>query len=62
MKYRVGLTQRVIEEATVEVEANSAQEAEDKALAKALSGDIEWRFLEANETPEISAEPEEIKP
>lgn len=46
-RYRVGLTQKVIEECTVYVEVDSPDEAEAEALKYAESGDLEWRFLEA---------------
>lgn len=47
MKYRIGLTQMVVEEATVYVEADSAEEAEAKAIRLASDGetDIRWTFL-----------------
>jgi hypothetical protein len=53
MKYRIGLVQTVVEEATVSVEAATAEEAERVALAAANSGNVEWRFLSAEDPVEI---------
>lgn len=49
MRYRIGLTQQVFEEATIEVDAANSDEAEAKAHALADAGGIEWRFLETNQ-------------
>jgi hypothetical protein len=53
MIYRIGLTQTVVEEATVFIEAASLEEAEELALKRANDGVVEWRFLEAPEPIEI---------
>jgi uncharacterized protein with GYD domain len=55
MRYRVGMVQQVWEECTVYIEADTPEQAEQKALDLALNGNVEWRFLEANETPEAVA-------
>jgi pyrroloquinoline quinone (PQQ) biosynthesis protein C len=45
-RYRIGLTQSVFEETTVEIEADDAETAERLALAKAVAGDVQWHFLD----------------
>jgi hypothetical protein len=51
-KYRVSLTQKVYEEATIYVIADNEEEAE-KAATEYNSANIEWHFLEANDPSEI---------
>ena len=49
MKYAIGIIQRVYEETTIYVEADSPEGAEEKALACAADGRVsEWRFLECD--------------
>lgn len=49
MKFKIGLVQTVVEEATVTVEADDAEAAERIALSAANSGNVKWRFLEATD-------------
>lgn len=53
MKWRVGLTQRVFEEATVEVEAETREEAEAKArkLARLITELDSWSWAIASWKP-----------
>ena len=53
MKYRIGLTQMIYEEATVTVEADSRDEAEAKALAMVDNGEGPWRFCAIAGPPEV---------
>lgn len=53
MRYRVGLSQQVYEEATIYVDASSMQEAEQIAVQKANAGEVDWQFLEANGDVEV---------
>ncbi len=46
-KFRIGLVQTVTEEATLFIEAESREEAEEMAVRKAYEGEIKWSFLEA---------------
>lgn len=55
--YKIHLTQRVIETASLNIEAADPNAAADLAHRKVNSGEIEWHFYEAPETPTI----EEIK-
>jgi len=52
-KFRFGLTQTVIEGATVYIDALTQEAAEELVLGKAMQGDVEWRFLEAQGDVEI---------
>lgn len=52
-KYRVDIVQRVVEAATMYIEAASQEEAEDLAVRRALLGLVNWSFLEAPENPEV---------
>ena len=54
MKYKVGLTQLMSEEATIYVEAESSDDAERLALEKAAQIDFTgWRFLMTNGPPDV---------
>jgi hypothetical protein len=55
MMFRVDLVQTVVEEATVFIEANSADEAEALALSKVNDGDIHvsWHFCDAKGDAEV---------
>src|SRR4051812_44286008 len=48
-KYRLGLIQTVVEGATVFVEAGDPEEAERLAIEMVNAGNVEWRFLQAEE-------------
>lgn len=52
-RFRIGLVQTVVEEATVFVEADSFEEAEQRAIAQANAGEVEWRFLDVTEPVEV---------
>lgn len=51
--YRIGLTQKVYEEATLQIEAATPYLAEKAALEKVYAGNVEWRFLECCEDAQI---------
>jgi hypothetical protein len=53
MRYRIGLTQTVYESATVYVEADNAEDAEDLACRLVSTGEIEpdWQFVETAVPP-----------
>lgn len=53
--FAVGLTQMVAEECTVTVEAANAAEAEEKALALAYEGNVEWSFLQAGDGIDVAS-------
>lgn len=58
MKYRVTVSQTVVEEAIVEVEAENEQQAERRAIDIAIYDDVEWSFADAQgdyEVTEINA-------
>lgn len=52
-KYEVVLTQTALEHSTVIVEADTQEAAEQQALDKANSGEVEWDFVEANDMIEV---------
>jgi hypothetical protein len=54
MKYQVRLTQIVIEEAYVEVEADNKFDAAEMALAIGNEGDADWQFVHAPEPIVVS--------
>ena len=47
-KYRIGIVQQVWEEATIDIDADTQEEAETKAMEKIKEGGIEWRFLDVS--------------
>ena len=49
MKFQIGLIQQAHEEATVTVEADTREEAYDKAMKLVEEGKVEWNFLETVE-------------
>jgi hypothetical protein len=53
MKYRIDLVQTVTEGATVFVEADSQEEAEDAALELAKGNTVEFRFIDSVDDMEI---------
>jgi hypothetical protein len=53
MKYRIDITQTVIEGATVYVEANSQEEAENAALQLAKGNTVQFRFCDVVDDMEI---------
>lgn len=54
MKYRIDLSQTVIQGATVFVEADSREEAEDAVLTLAEDGAaVEWKFVDVVDDMEI---------
>lgn len=66
MKYRIDLVQTVVESATVEVEADSREAAEQEALDIATNGvtarlAIDWHFIEVEQDAQILLV-EEVKP
>jgi len=50
-KYRVNMTQEVVEKATIWIEAESEAAAAEKAIAMANNGEIEWSFLMTTDDP-----------
>ena len=52
-RYRVWMTQRVTEEATVYVEADSREQAQRRAIELANHGQVAWDFLGAPDPVEV---------
>ena len=55
--YRVDLVQTVIEETTVYVEANDAEDAATRGLDKAMhdAAEVRWDFCDCKDDPEVIA-------